>query len=149
LRSLSPLTGLIAFAAWIAVEIILFNLVASWVGGGLAFFLLVMKSVLGVLFVQRVVRRKIFEVLRKGAVRIDGPDAVIAWLKGFGGLLLVAPGFGSGLLGLAFLTPSVQRFFAARSGVKRTAPRDIDLESADWREAPDPRAPQIPRRKEP
>ncbi len=41
-----PLPGLLVFALWIAGEIILFNLVAGWTGGGLAFFLLLMKSVL-------------------------------------------------------------------------------------------------------
>jgi UPF0716 family protein affecting phage T7 exclusion len=149
MRSLSPLTGLLAFAVWIAVEIIMFNLVASWTGGGVAFFLLIMKSVLGALFVQRAVRRKLFDLLRrKGSVRIDGPDAVAAWLKGLGGALLIAPGFGTGLAGLALLTPSVQRFLAARSGVKRSQPRDIDLEAADWREGPDPSRPRFPRRDE-
>jgi UPF0716 family protein affecting phage T7 exclusion len=149
LRSLSPLTGLIAFAAWIGAEIVLFNLVAGWVGGGMAFFLLVMKSVLGVLFVQRAVRRKIFDLLRRGPVRIDGPDAVIAWLKGFGAFLLILPGFGAGLLGLAFLTPSVQRFLAARSGVKRTSPQDIDLGPDDWRQGPEAQSPRFPRRNDP
>jgi UPF0716 family protein affecting phage T7 exclusion len=148
-RTLSPLTGLLAFALWVAAEIILFNLVSSWTGGGLAFFLLVMKSVLGALFVQRVVRRKLFDVLRRGSVRIDGPDAVVAWIKGLGGFLLIAPGFGAGLLGLALLKPSVQRAIAARSGVKRTSPRDIDLEARDWQEAPDPQTPRLPRRNEP
>lgn len=141
--------GLLGFALWVAAEIILFNLVASWTGGGLAFFLLVMKSVLGALFVQRAVRRKLFDVLRRGSVRIDGPDAVMAWIKGLGGALLIAPGFGAGLLGLALLTPSVQRHIATRSGVKPSAPRDIDLAATDWREAADPRSPRLPRRDEP
>jgi UPF0716 family protein affecting phage T7 exclusion len=149
MRTRSSLTGLLAFAAWIAAEIILFNLVASWTGGGLAFFLLVMKSVLGALFVQRAVRRKLSELLLRRAVRIDGPDAVVAWIKGLGGALLIAPGFGAGLVGLALLTPSVQRFIAAKSGVTRQSPRDIDLEAADWRETPDQAQPRLPRRKSP
>jgi UPF0716 family protein affecting phage T7 exclusion len=149
MRTRSSLTGLLAFAAWIAAEIILFNLVASWTGGGLAFFLLVMKSVLGALFVQRAVRRKLSELLLQRAVRIDGPDAVVAWIKGLGGALLIAPGFGTGLVGLALLTPSVQRFIAAKSGVTRQSPRDIDLEAADWRETPDQAQPRLPRRKSP
>jgi UPF0716 family protein affecting phage T7 exclusion len=148
-RTLSPLTGLLAFALWVAAEIVLFNLVASWTGGGLAFFLLVMKSVLGALVVQRAVRRKLFDLMRRGGVQIDGPEAVIAWIKGLGGFLLIAPGFGAGLLGLALLTPSVQRAIAARSGVKRTSPRDIDLDTGDWREARDTAAPRFPRHKEP
>jgi UPF0716 family protein affecting phage T7 exclusion len=136
-RPASPFTGLIAFAAWIAAEIMAFNLVASWTGGGMAFFLLVMKSVLGALFVRRALRRKVVDLLRRGSVTLDGPDAVRAWVKGLGGALLILPGFAAGLVGLALLTPSVQRWIAARSGVKPASPRDIDLTDSDWREVPD------------
>jgi UPF0716 family protein affecting phage T7 exclusion len=138
LRSSPPLFGLLAFAGWIAIEIVAFNLVASWTGGGVAFFLLVMKSVLGALFVKRLVSRKIIELLRKGggAVIVEGGAATEALLKGVGGFLLVMPGFAAGLGGLALLTPSVRKLIVSRAGGKHRNPRDIDLEATDWREVP-------------
>jgi UPF0716 family protein affecting phage T7 exclusion len=144
-RRIPPFTGLIAFAAWIAAEIMAFNLVASWTGGGLAFFLLVMKSVLGALFVQRALRRKVVDLMRRGSVTLDGPDAVKGWVKGLGGMLLILPGFAAGLVGLALLSPPTQRWIAARSGVKPASPRDIDLTDNDWREMPNEPAKRLRR----
>jgi UPF0716 family protein affecting phage T7 exclusion len=148
LRPLSPFRGLILFAIWIAAEITLFNLVASWTGGGPAFFLLVMKSVVGALVVQQAVRRKLVELLRRGAMAVDGPDAVVASIKGLAAFLLIAPGFGAGLLSLALLSPPLQRWITARSGVKRTPPRGVDLSEAEWRETPGAAGPRLPRREE-
>jgi UPF0716 family protein affecting phage T7 exclusion len=148
LRFSSPLTGLIAFAAWIAAEIFAFNLVASWTGGGIAFFLFVMKSVLGVVFVKRLVTRKILETLRRGggSLHVEGPAATEAWLKGLGGFLLIFPGFVAGLVGLALLTPSVRRWLAAR-GARRENPRDIELSAQEWREVSEPGAKRLRRKR--
>ncbi len=130
-----PLPGLLVFALWIAGEIILFNLVADWTGGGLAFFLLVMKSVLGIVFVKRALTRKLFDMLRRGGiVALEGAAATEAWLKGLGAALIVAPGFLTGLGGLALLTPSVRRWLVARSGAKPVNPREIQLSAEEWRE---------------
>jgi UPF0716 protein FxsA len=137
LRRASPFYGLLAFAAWIAAEVAAFNLVASWTGGGAAFFLLVMKSVLGAFFVQRIVRRKLFSVLRQGMIVLEGADAGAAWLKAIGALLVIMPGFAAGLAGLALLAPAVQRWVVGRSAAGRRNPRDIDLGDAEWREVPD------------
>jgi UPF0716 protein FxsA len=147
LRPSSPFLGLAAFAGWIALEIIAFNLVASWTGGGVAFFLLVMKSVVGALVVKRIVSRKILDVLRRGGrtVILEGREATEAWLKGLGGALLIVPGFVSGLAGLALLTPSVRRALASRGGGRAADPRDIDLDSGDWREIEDDRRGRIRR----
>lgn len=139
MRPTLPFAGLLLFALWIAAEIVAFNLVADWVGGAAAFFLLVMKSVLGALFVKRAVARKIMEVVRTRGrgIRLEGAAATDAWLKGLGGALLIAPGFVTGAAGLALLTPSVRRRLAARSGAYRPVnPREIDLGSAEWREVP-------------
>jgi UPF0716 protein FxsA len=144
LRPASPLLGLLLFALWIAAEIAGFNLVASLTGGGLAFFLLVMKSVLGAVFVQRVVRRKLVDLLRRGTVVIDGSEAAEAWLKGLGGALLIIPGFVAGILGLALLTPSIRRLLAGRAA-RRANPREIDLGDADWSEVPQEPAKRIRR----
>jgi len=135
-RTLLPLPGLLVFALWIAGEILLFNLVAGWTGGGIAFFLLVMKSVLGILFVKRSLTRKLFEMLRRGGAvfTLEGSAAAEAWLKGVGAALLVAPGFLTGLGGLALLTPSVRRWLLARSGARPVNPREIQLSAEEWRE---------------
>jgi UPF0716 family protein affecting phage T7 exclusion len=148
-RLSSPLIGLIAFALWIAAEIIAFNLVASWTGGGVAFFLFVMKSVLGVVFVKRLVTRKIFETLRRGggSFHIEGTAATEAWLKGLGGFLLIFPGFVAGLVGLALLTPSVRRWIARRGAARQANPRDIELSAQEWREVAEPGAKRLRRRK--
>ncbi len=131
-----PLIGLLVFAAWVAIEIAAFGQVAAWTGGGVAFFLLVMKSVLGALFVKRAVSRKILDVLRRGggAIVLEGREATDVWLKGLGGFLLVMPGFVSGLAGLALLTPPIRAAIVRRSGGKATGPREIDLDVDDWRE---------------
>ena len=115
MRPLLPLPGWLVFALWIAGEIVAFNLVSGWTGGGLAFFLLVMKSVLGVVFVKRALSRKLFDMLRRGGAvyRLEGSAAVEAWLKGLGAALLVAPGFLTGVGGLALLTPSFRRWLVA------------------------------------
>ncbi len=135
-----PLPGLLVFALWIAGEIVLFNLVAGWTGGGLAFFLLVMKSVLGVVFVKRVLTRKLFDLLRQGGAvfRLEGAAAAEASLKGMGAALLVAPGFLTGIGGLALLTPSVRRWLVARSGAKPVNPREIQLSAEEWRDVSGP-----------
>jgi UPF0716 family protein affecting phage T7 exclusion len=148
-RPLSPLFGLLAFAGWIGAEIITFNLVAGWTGGGVAFFLLIMKSVLGAVFVQRVIRQKLFSVLRQGGIVLDGTDAAAAWLKGLGGFLLVFPGFAAGIMGLALLTPSVRRLLTGRKAARKGNPREIELDETDWREVPDGPGKRIRRRKTP
>jgi UPF0716 family protein affecting phage T7 exclusion len=150
LRPASPLLGLIVFAAWIAAEIMAFNLVAGWTGGSIAFFLFLMKMVVGTIFVTRVIRQKLFSLLKRGGgVILDGSAATEAWLKGLGGFLLIIPGFLAGVVGLALLTPSVRRWFLRRSASRRQNPREIDLTTRDWTEVPDASAKRIRRRKPP
>ncbi len=148
LRPASPLFGLIIFATWIAAEIMAFNLVAGWTGGSLAFFLFLMKTVLGALFVTRVIRQKLSGLLRRGGggIILDGRAASEAWLKGLGGILLIMPGFLAGVAGLALLTPSVRRWFLRRRSTRRQDPREIDLSNRDWKEMPDASPKRIRRR---
>lgn len=136
LRPASPFAGLLAIAGWIAVEILAFNLVASVTGGGVAFFLLVMKSVLGMIFVQRAVRQKLFSMLREGAVVIEGGSAARAFARAMGGFLLIVPGFAAGLAGLVLMAPPVLDWIGKRAAARDRNPRDIDLGSGDWREVP-------------
>jgi UPF0716 family protein affecting phage T7 exclusion len=150
-RTISPLFGLIAFAAWIAAEIMAFNLVASWTGGSLAFFLFIMKTVLGTIFVTRVIRQKLFSLLKRGGggIVLDGTRATETWLKGLGAFLIIIPGFLAGVFGLALLTPSVRRWFVRRSGARMQNPREIDLTAQDWKEVSDGSTKRIRRRKTP
>jgi UPF0716 protein FxsA len=136
LRVFPPLPGLLVFALWIGAEIVVFNLVAGWVGGGFAFFLLVMKSVFGLVFIKRAVTRKLFDILRRRGAGfvLEGASATEAWLKGLGAALLAAPGFVTGLAGLALLTPSVRRWLIARSGARPVNPREIELSADEWRD---------------
>jgi UPF0716 family protein affecting phage T7 exclusion len=110
-----------------------------------------MKMVVGTIFVTRVIRQKLFSLLRKGqgGIVLDGRAATEAWLKGLGGFLLVIPGFAAGVAGLALLTPSVRRWFLRRSASRRPNPREIDLSARDWTEVPDASAKRIRRRKPP
>jgi UPF0716 family protein affecting phage T7 exclusion len=149
LRRFPPFFGLLAFAAWIAIEILVFNLVAGWTGGGLAFFLLVMKSVLGAMFVSRVVKQKLVNILKRGggAIVLDGSDAAEAWLKGLGALLLIVPGFFAGVAGLALLNPSFRRLIMGRNARRVQNPREIELPAQDWREIPEGAPKRIRRRK--
>jgi UPF0716 protein FxsA len=149
LRPSSPLFGLLVFAAWIGAEIIAFNLVASWTGGGLAFFLFIMKSVLGGVFVTRVIRHKLSAMLRRGGIVLDGKGATEGWLKGLGAILLIVPGFITGVIGLALLTPSVRKMILGRASAKASDPRNIDLNQADWREIPEASVKRLRRRRKP
>ncbi len=90
---------------------------------------------LGIVFVKRALTRKLFDMLRRGGiVALEGAAATEAWLKGLGAALIVAPGFLTGLGGLALLTPSVRRWLVARSGAKPVNPREIQLSAEEWRE---------------
>ncbi|MCA3563531.1 MAG: FxsA family protein [Methylocystis sp.] len=149
MRRFPPFSGLLLFAAWIAIEITVFNLVAGWAGGGIAFFLLVMKSVLGAMFVSRVVKQKLFTILRRGggAFVLDGSAAAEAWLKGLGALLLIAPGFFAGVVGLALLNPSFRRLLMGRSAGRPRNPREIELPAEEWRDISEGTPKRIRRRK--
>jgi UPF0716 family protein affecting phage T7 exclusion len=149
LRRFPPFFGLLAFAAWIAMEIVVFNLVAGWTGGGVAFFLLVMKSVLGAIFVSRVVKQKLFNILRRGGgvIVLDGSAAAEAWLKGLGAFLLIAPGFFAGVAGLALLNRTFRRLIMGRNAGRAENPREIELPAQDWQEIPEGTPKRIRRRK--
>jgi len=148
LPALPRIPGLVVFALWIGAEILTFNLVAAWTGGGAAFFLLVMKSVLGFVFVKRALTRKLFDLLRRrrAGIALEGSPAVEAWLKALGAALLVAPGFVTGIAGLALLTPSVRRALARRAGAKPVNPREIQLTPEEWRDVSGVGARRFPRK---
>jgi UPF0716 protein FxsA len=133
LRNRLPL-GLLAFLAWVAIEIVAFQIVASWTGGAVAAFLFIAKPVVGFM----IVGRKIGRVLKAsgGFIRMELDDAGAgdAMLAALGGFLLIIPGFAAGVAGLALLSQPVRQALARRFGRKRQGPKNFDLESGDWRE---------------
>lgn len=133
LRRRLPL-GLIGFLLWVALEIALFQLVASQLGGAITTFLFIAKPVLGALFLGSRLKR----LLRQGsgAFRLELGDrqAVEALLLALGGVLLVVPGFGAGLAGLALLNRSIRQGLAAKMARPSAGPREIDLDPDDWQE---------------
>jgi UPF0716 family protein affecting phage T7 exclusion len=133
LRHRLPL-GLLGFLLWVALEIFLFQLVAVRLGGALTTFLFIAKPVLGALFLGARLKRLLGRGQSVFRVEFGDREAVEALLAALGGLLLVAPGFGAGLAGLALLNGSVRRALAARMAGPLRDPRDIDLDPADWRE---------------
>ncbi|MGL4637450.1 MAG: FxsA family protein [Beijerinckiaceae bacterium] len=146
MRRFPLLTGLIVIAAWFAAEVIMFNLVASWTGGLMAFLLFILKSVAGFVFVGQLLRRKLMTTTGIKVETITGAGITHASLKVLGAVLVVVPGFLAGIIGLALLTPSVRQILAGRVRKAQQDPRDIDLSSKDWQEIPDEPRKRIRRR---
>jgi UPF0716 protein FxsA len=149
MRRTPLLTGLLVITAWIAAEMTVFNLVAGWTGGLMAFLLFILKSVAGFAFVGQMIRRKLAGLGGVRVVSLDPSALSGATLKVIGAVLLVVPGFLAGIIGLALLTPSVRALLARRRDQSMRDPREIDLPSADWREVPDEPVKRIRRRKKP
>jgi UPF0716 family protein affecting phage T7 exclusion len=149
MRRYPVITGLLAFAAWFAAEAMVYNLVAGWIGGGPAFLLFIAKPVLGFMFMASMLRRKLVNMRGVQGVVLNGSGATDASLKIIGAILIVIPGFLAGLVGLALLTRSFRRQIVGRTAESRRGPRELDLDSSDWREEPDVPKPRLRRRKAP
>jgi UPF0716 family protein affecting phage T7 exclusion len=149
MRRYPLLTGLLTVTAWIAAEMTVFNLVAGWTGGLMAFLLFILKSVAGFAFVGQMIKRKLVGMGGVRAVSIDPSSLTGATLKVIGAVLLVVPGFLAGIIGLALLTPSLRALLVRRGDYAMRDRREIDLPSADWREVPDEPVKRIRRRKKP
>jgi UPF0716 family protein affecting phage T7 exclusion len=143
------LTILFLLFGWMIAEISIFNLVAGWTGGLMAFLLFMLKSVAGFAFVGQLVRRKMQDMSNIRVVALDPTQMSAATLKILGAVLIIIPGFLAGIIGLALLTPSVRNLFAAGQKRKYANPRDIDLQSEDWREIPPETTKRIRRKKTP
>ena len=149
MRRFSALTTLIAIAAWLAAEMTIFNLLAGWTGGVMAFLLFILKSVAGFAFVGQLIRRKLMSLTGIRIVSLDSTAATDASLKVIGAILLVIPGFLAGIVGLSFLNSSIRRLIIGRVARKMQDPRDIDLSDRDWREVPSGPTKRLRRRKYP
>lgn len=137
-------------------EIVAFIAVASQVGFAKALVLLVLISVFGVLVLRHAGAGQVTR-LRTAAggdfrtIALGGGSAGTA----LGGILLVIPGFVTGLLGFLMIVPATRdwlvqtalRLFLDRP--RQPPPGTIDLAPDEWRSLPDQEAPRRRRRAKP
>ena len=135
-------------------EIAAFVLVAGLIGSVNAFLLLVAVSFIGVLVLRKVGTGAVTRLRAGGStaaitgLTLDGAGAAAA----LGGILLVVPGFITGVLGAMVMLPRSRSWLVAgfRSLVTngaRPAPSGvIDLAPEEWEALP---APRLPRRRKP
>ncbi len=135
-------------------EIAVFALVAGFVGFPSAFLLLILASLAGILVLRQTGGGAVTR-LRTAAgnaqftsVSLDGTGLATA----LGGILLVIPGFITGLLGfLVMLRPTRQWLLSGIgrllwSGNRQPGPQTIDLEPDEWQRLPSPKLPPRKRR---
>jgi UPF0716 protein FxsA len=113
----------------VIVEIVLFILVAHWLGVGLTILLVLATSLLGA-WIVRTAGLRAWRRLRAAGMagRPPGPEVSRGLLGLLSGLLLVLPGFLTDAVGLALLAPPVQR--VAGRGVQRIAERRMSSAAA-------------------
>ncbi|MGE0564786.1 MAG: FxsA family protein [Pseudolabrys sp.] len=137
------LRGLIlAVLALPLLEIAAFALVAAAIGLGFAFALIVGFSVAGALIIRHAGTAHIARVRvavgenRLSALQAEGTGALTV----IAGILLLVPGFITGVIGLLLLLVSLWRMLISSAGRPPAANDNIvDLAPEDWRQVPDPR----------
>jgi UPF0716 protein FxsA len=150
---MKPLKG-VAFGllALPAAEIAAFIAVASLIGIGAAVVLLVLISFTGVL-VLRKVGGSTMTHLR--AAPAQTPNAILggtAVASALGGILLLIPGFITGLLGALVVFPVSRGWLLSRfrrlfsSDGSRAGPQIVDLAPGEWQVLPNPKLPPRKRR---
>lgn len=111
-RRLRIIAGLFALA-----EIVLFVLVAQWIGVGATILLTLATSALGWYLLARQGVRALDELRRRAQTRqVPGRELGDAGLVALGGLLMVLPGFLGDLIGLLCLLPFTRRPLRALLG---------------------------------
>ena len=144
----------IGLLAWPAAEIAAFIFVASFVGGSAALALLVLVSFAGLLVLRQVGGGAVSR-LRAAAGKAEIAGVTVngsGMAAGLGGILLVIPGFITGLLGAMVVFPvsrhwllaGCQRLFSA--GRRPTSPEIVDLAPSEWQSLPNPKLPPSRRR---
>jgi UPF0716 protein FxsA len=113
----------------VVVEIVLFVLVAHWIGVGLTILLVLATSLLGA-WLLRESGIRAWRGLRAAGMagRPPGPEVNQGLLGLLSGVLLVVPGFFTDLIGVALLAPPVRR--VAGRGVQRIAERRMSSAAA-------------------
>jgi UPF0716 protein FxsA len=144
--------GLLALPA---AEIVAFVVVASLTGLATAFVLLVLTSLAGIVVLRNLGEGAVTRLrtaageAKMTAVGLDGAGIATA----LGGILLVIPGFITGILGAMAVFPLTRKWLMLAfrrllaSHESRSGPPVIDLEPDEWHQMPSPKLP--PRRREP
>lgn len=134
---------LVALAAWVGLEIVVFSLVAEVIGLIPAILLGLATTLLGLADARRLLTYLRLRMTKKPARRegalVDGG------LQALGSALLLLPGFLSDIAGLALKSPSIRESVAGRLRKKGAGPTTIDLAPNEWKAIRD----QKPRRRTP
>src|SRR5262245_30695960 len=114
----------LAFVLALAAEIVVFVLVAHWIGFGLALLAVVATSILGGVLAKREGARawRRFRAVTEAGEK-PGPHLTRSLVGLLAALLLFVPGFVTDLIGLALLLPPVRALAAA--GVTNVATRRL------------------------
>jgi UPF0716 protein FxsA len=122
-------------------ELIVFLLVAHWIGLGAAILLSIATSLFGAARLRRS-GDAAFKALRglSGPLVLGEGRVVDGMLQALGGLFLLIPGFLSDFLGLVLIAPSGRRWIADHFGLGEAAQprprpgaaRIVDLGADDW-----------------
>jgi UPF0716 protein FxsA len=135
-------------------EFVAFVLVAHAIGFVAALLLLILISLSGIHVLRQAGSGGVSELRTAGGyaristVNLDGGGAA----RALGGILMVIPGFITGVLGIIVVfRPSRQWLLAALAhllptGERRAEPRTIDLDPDEWQRLPSPRQPRRSRR---
>jgi UPF0716 protein FxsA len=117
----------LALLGYVAAELFLFTVLAGKLGFILAFLLAVGKSMLGVVLLMTVLRRTLAGLQRQGGgmMVLQGGRLGRSLL---GAILLIVPGFVSGLIGLWLLLPF------RRDKQRRPPDGVVELSEEEWRE---------------
>ena len=137
-------------------EIAAFVLIAAIIGFIPAVALLIGMSVAGAWLLRHAGSGRL-RALKTAAATGDIPAIQAnsgSLLSVLGGILLLLPGFLSGILGLLLMLPPLQRWIRRafrRTVARRTQPSGrpaiVDLERGEWQQVPEPRLPpERPRR---
>ncbi|HMA71363.1 MAG TPA: FxsA family protein [Xanthobacteraceae bacterium] len=137
----------IGLLAWPAAEIVAFIVVATLVGVPIALLLVILISLAGLLILRRFGGFARWRTAGGSAgvatVTLDGTGIA----TGVGAILLVIPGFITGLLGALILFPTSRRWLSAgwqrlsTPGRQPSAHGTIDLAPDEWRPLSDPTLP--------
>ena len=138
----------IGLLAWPAAEIAAFILVATLVGTSVALLLIALVSFAGLMVLRHfgggvTQLRAAAEQSSAAAITLDGTKIA----PRVGGILLVIPGFITGLLGVLMLFPISRRWLSAGCRCLLASPRQpaspeiIDLAPNEWQTLPNSKLP--------